>query len=217
MLEVKQLCVSYPSQSELISDLSFQLKQGQTLWLKGPNGSGKTTLLYALCNIIPQMIKAVRTGKIRLNNEPIDMVPLDKLIPRISLALSNPAWEFLFSNPGDEIVFALENIGLPEAEIESRISDVCQRLGLQPWLSLPSFQLSQGWQKLVVLAVHLAIQPAVLLLDEALTGLSGTNLEIALEALQQYTEGGGCLIIAEHSDRVQELKPSVLSLNGKLI
>jgi energy-coupling factor transporter ATP-binding protein EcfA2 len=214
MLEVNNLSVTYRDSSEpIISDLSFTLKKCEALWLKGSNGSGKTTLLLSLCNIIPQEIPASRTGDITLNNIRIDDQPLNKLIPILSIALSNPDWELFFSNPLDELVFALENIGLNHEVIKARIESVCSAFELHDKLDLASHQLSEGWKKLTALAVHSAICPQILLLDEPFNGLSKNGVRRVIEWLKSYLAQGGILIIAEHNDAVFELNPSCLTMD----
>lgn len=214
MLQVRNLSVCYPGQNHLFRAISFDLDSGQTFWLKGINGSGKTSLLYALSNVIPQMIEAEKTGEVFLDNDLLNEVPLQNLIPKLSLMLCNPVWELFFTYPEDEIVFALENISLSEAEMESRVREVSDTFCLGSWLNHPTHKLSAGWQKMVVLAVHAAIKPRVLLLDEPFNGLSDASSEKVLSWLINYTKEGGSLIIAEHSALVERLNPAILQLGN---
>ncbi len=214
MLEVSNLSVTYQDSSEpIFRDLSFTLQKGNALWLKGSNGSGKTTLLHSLSNIIPQEIPAFRSGDITLNNIKINDLPLNRLLPMLSIALSNPDWELFFSNPLDELVFALENIGLNPEVIKARIESVSSAFELQDKLDLASHQLSEGWKKLTALAVHAAICPQILLLDEPLNGLSSAGIRRVIEWLKSYLAQGGILICAEHNDAVNELNPILLTMN----
>ncbi len=214
MLQVKKLSLRYPeSDIDLLTDISFTLNDGEVLWLKGANGAGKTSLLYAISNVIPQSISCSRTGDIVLYDELMNEVPVNKLIPKISLMLSNPHWELFFSTPEDEIVFALENIGLADAEIKDRVSSVCAAFNLEQFMKFPSNKLSIGWQKMVILAVHAAIMPKVLLLDEPFNGLSETNINRVLDWLKSYLTKGNSVIIAEHSEKVKILNPVILDIS----
>ncbi|HOV16141.1 MAG TPA: ABC transporter ATP-binding protein [Candidatus Cloacimonadota bacterium] len=213
MLEVRQLGVRYPGQDFLFQDLSFQVSEGEVLWLRGPNGAGKTTLLYAVSNIIPSSVQAERQGSVFLNGENITTLPINKLIPKLSIVLSNPAWEMFFSTAEEEILFALENMGLPEKEIEQRLKTIAEQFELMPMLNEPSLHFSAGWQKMLVLAVHAAIRPQVLLLDEPFAGLSDESVKKVINCLKDYLAKGGCLILAEHSSAVTELEPVTLNLS----
>ena len=215
MLQVNDLSVRYPGQKFLFANLSFTLNKGETLWLKAPNGSGKTTLLYALCNVIPRAIDAERTGEIRLDNVLVNDIPLQKLLPDLSLMLCNPDWELFFTYPEQEMIYALENLGLSDAEIKDRLNKAISDFGLEPWLHTPTHKLSAGWQKMVVLAVHAVVKPKVLLLDEPFNGLSDANTERVLVWLKHFTREGGSLIIAEHSPLVTKLDPTVFELGVK--
>lgn len=159
------------------------------------------------------MVQAERQGEILVAGENITSKPLQKLIPQLSIALYNPSWELFFTTAEEELLFALENLGLPETEIEERIRTVTAQLGLESMLSKTSLHLSQGWQKLLILAVHMAIRPQVLLLDEPFVGLSETSLKRAINCLTLYLEAGGSLVLAEQSPSAAELKPIVQKLN----
>lgn len=213
MLQINNLSVRYPQQDWLFKDVSLILNKGETLWLKGTNGSGKTSLLYAVANVIPLMIEAERTGEVFLDNDLLNDVPLNNLIPELSLMLCNPYWDLFFTYPEDEIVFALENIGLSVSEIDGRLKSVSEEFGLGEWLKFPTHKLSAGWQKMVVLAVHAAIRPKILLLDEPLNGLSPANIATVMNWLAGYSREGGILIIAEHSPLITKLIPAILNLD----
>jgi energy-coupling factor transport system ATP-binding protein len=213
MLEVSNLAIRYPNQDFLIKDVSFCLKAGESLWLTGANGTGKSSLLYALCNIIPQLLQAERPGRIKLFCEDVSEVSVNRLIPDISLAFSDPRWEFFFSTPRDDMIFVLENIGLKDEEINTRINNICKRFQMKPWLDYPSYQLSSGWQKISSLAVQAVINPSLLLLDEPLNGLSEKLAELVLNWLQDYLKQGGILVIAEHSGSMKKLNPKELNLD----
>ncbi|MFO7660146.1 MAG: ABC transporter ATP-binding protein [Candidatus Cloacimonadaceae bacterium] len=212
MLQVNDLSVRYPGQKFLFENLSFTLGQGETLWLKAPNGSGKTTLLYALSNVIPISIVADRSGEVLLDNVLLNDVPLPNLLPVLSLMLCNPGWELFFTFPEEEIIFALENLNLSEAEIGDRLNSICSDFALEQWMQTPVHKLSAGWQKMVVLAAHCAVKPRVLLLDEPFNGLSDVNAARVMSWLKNYLRDGGSLIIAEHSPRIEQLNPTLLEL-----
>jgi energy-coupling factor transporter ATP-binding protein EcfA2 len=213
MLEVRNLSVHYQDCLKLLDNLSFQLKSGEILWLRGPNGSGKTTLLYSICNIIPQMIEATRTGKIYLDGDDITSRPLNLMLPDLSFSMSNPNLEFFFANPEDEIIFALENAGFSEAEIKARLERAINHFGLQKFRQTHTHHLSAGWQKMASLAVQAAISPRILLLDEPLNGLSPDNIGVVIGWVKDYLSGGNCLVVAEHSEAINDLNPIVLNLD----
>jgi energy-coupling factor transporter ATP-binding protein EcfA2 len=213
MLETRNLNVRYPDHTcSIINNISFKVGQGETLWLKGANGTGKTTLLYACCNIIPQEIAAERTGEVYLENKLLNEVNLNRLNPELSMILANPQWELFFNTPKDEIAFTLENLGLSQSDIQSRLDYSVTLFDLANIIDTDSHTLSRGWQKVVSLAVHAAIRPKVLLIDEPLSGLSETCQKRVLNWLREYLNDGGCLVIAEHNEIIQELGPAVLML-----
>jgi energy-coupling factor transporter ATP-binding protein EcfA2 len=213
MLVVKDLSLAYPGQKSLLKHLSFRLEQAHLLWLKGVNGCGKTSLLYSLCNIIPQHIRADRQGEVLLNGVRLNELPVNQLAPKLTMALNNPEWEFFFNSVTEEIIFALENLGLPEVEIETRLQKTLQTFSLTDKQDFPLHRLSAGWQKMASLAVQAAIEPNVLLLDEPLNGLSQSNQTAVLNWMQDFLDKGGILLVAEHSNVLHDLSPHILDLS----
>lgn len=213
MLEVKNLTVTYPEAAKpVFADISFAMQAGEMLRLEGANGSGKTTLLYSLCNAIPQEIPAQRQGTVLLNERDMTSIPLNMLIPDMMLVLQNPAWQLFFPTVQDEIVYALENIGLTTAEIRARLDDALTCFRLNELAKAIPAQLSLGGQKLLTLAVAYAIQPKVLLLDEPLNNLAADNKVLVIDWLREYCQQGGILIAAEHDPVFATLHPQSLLL-----
>jgi energy-coupling factor transporter ATP-binding protein EcfA2 len=213
MLEIQNLTVRYSGQSEsIIKDVNLKVGDSEILWLRGPNGSGKTTLLYAISNIIPQEIAANRQGEIFIDSKPTQATKINQMCPHLSISMANPRWELFFGKPAEEIIFALENIGLPTSDIQSRLDHVIALFHLQSIMDTESHRLSFGWQKMLSLAVQAAIKPRVLLLDEPLNGLSETNKTTAISWLREFLQEGGSLIVAEQDNAISKLNPTVLML-----
>jgi energy-coupling factor transport system ATP-binding protein len=214
MLNIHNLSVKYPDNAaNTFTNVSFVLNNGEALWLKGANGIGKSTLLYAIANVIPQILDAHREGNISLDGININYKLVNELIPDISLMLSNPAWELLFSSIDDEIVFALENLGLKDDDIKERLTEAKSFFLLNQWDSYQPHQMSWGWQKMLSCAVHYAIKPKVLLLDEPFNGLAVDNANIVVKWLKGFLQDGGILIVADHQTKVMGLNPKVLNLS----
>jgi energy-coupling factor transporter ATP-binding protein EcfA2 len=213
MLDVRNLSVTYPGQNKpVFENVSFSLQAGDFLRLAGANGSGKTTLLYALCNVIPLEIDAIRVGEVRLSDKDMTSVPINQLIPDMLLAMHNPAWQLFFPTVQDEIVYALENLGLESGEIQSRLDRAVQTFNLTDMVKHNPAELSLGWQRLVLLAVMEAIQPKVLLLDEPLNNLSNANKVLVINWIRDYCHRGGSVIAAEHDQAISRLNPRTLLL-----
>lgn len=213
MFIVNNLSVRFhDNPANTFANVSFVLNKGEALWLKGAIGVGKTTLLYAMVNVIPQIVSAHRNGSIELEGHVISEVSVNELMPDVSMVLSNPAWELLFPSIDDEIVFTLENMGLPEQEIDKRLKAIKDDFCLSQWDGYKPCQLSVGWQRMLSLAIHCVINPKVLLMDEPFSGLSADNTDVILAWQKRYLASGGILIVTDHQQAVMELRPTILCL-----
>lgn len=213
MLEVQDLSVHFSDSTEyLFHDLTFQLQAGDLLWLKGPNGCGKTSLLYAMSNIIPQHIHAMRAGHIAINSKVIDDLPLNLLLPDLALAMQNPEQQILFPTVEEEIIYTLENMGVADPLIEERLNQSMDKFDLAQYRKINPHNLSVGYQKLLMLCIIDAASPEVILLDEPLNGLSDCNIELVLNRLEEFKQKGKTIVIAEHNDQIRDLSTNQLSL-----
>lgn len=213
MLHVKNICIKYPNHNDwILKNINLELNSGETIWLKGKNGIGKSTLLYSICNVIPQLINAIRTGYNFINGEVINDIPINSLIPNLSLMQANPHWEMFFTNLIDEITFPLENIGLSDKIINERLEYVTSLLGIGSIMNQPSVNLSFGWQKMAAIAVHAAMKPKILLLDEPFNGLSVNNIKSVLNWMTDFTNCEGSIIVTDHTTTIKEINPKILYL-----
>ncbi|MCC0060398.1 MAG: putative 2-aminoethylphosphonate ABC transporter ATP-binding protein [Rhodobiaceae bacterium] len=146
-----------------LKDISLDVNQGEFICFLGPSGCGKTTLLRAIAGLDPQT-----RGTISQGGKDISELPAsgrDYGIVFQSYAL--------FPNLTIErnIAFGLENAGRPRAEINARVKELLDLVGLPDQAKKYPAQLSGGQQQRVALARAIAVSPGLLLLDEPLSAL----------------------------------------------
>ncbi len=215
MLKVQNLTVRYSdAEAYLFQDLSFQLQTGSLLWIKGPNGCGKTSLLYALSNIIPQHIGAVRQGQILFDEQVLNDIPLPRMLPLMSMVMQNPEWQILFPTVEEEIIYALENTGLADNIIADRLQQSLDRFHLAQYQKANPHHLSAGYQKLLMLCIIDAASPDVMLLDEPLSGLSASHINLVLSWLEICKQEGKIIILTEHNEELETIATHKLCFNA---
>jgi energy-coupling factor transport system ATP-binding protein len=124
--------------------------------------------------------------------------PLWQLVERAGLVFQNPSAQMLTVSVEEEIIFGLENLGLPSATIEDRLGAALARFGLDPFRQRSPRTLSGGEQQKVALAAITARQPAVLILDEPLSMLDSTAAIDLVAYLAELARGGTAIVICEH-------------------
>jgi NitT/TauT family transport system ATP-binding protein len=155
-----------------LDNVSLSVRDGEFLALLGPSGCGKSTLLYLLGGFLP-----VESGSITVSEKPISGPGPDRGIVFQNFALF--PWKTVRQN----ILYGLEKMGLPKAERERRAKDLVELVHLSGFEdSFPS-QLSGGMKQRVAIARTLAVDPAILLMDEPFGALDAQTRGLMHEEL----------------------------------
>lgn len=162
MLSVVEVCVAFDGRL-VVDRVSFDVATGEVVALLGPSGSGKTTLLRVIAGLQP-----ADSGTVLLDGRPLDGVPAHRR--NIGLVFQD---EQLFPHLDvrANIAFGLRMAGRTRHEQTARVDELLALVGLPGFADRRVTSLSGGEAKRVALARSLAPAPAVLLLDEPLTGL----------------------------------------------
>jgi cobalt/nickel transport system ATP-binding protein len=169
MLEVDRVSLEVGGRA-VLRDLSFTVAEGERVVLLGVNGCGKTTLLRLLDGLAFPARGAVRYTGLPLDARALDGAAFRRRF-RGEVALLFQNVDAMLFNPtvADEIAFGPRQLGL--AGVDGRVARWAATFELEPVLDRPPFELSGGEKKRVALAALLAIDPRVLLLDEATANL----------------------------------------------
>jgi spermidine/putrescine ABC transporter ATP-binding subunit len=146
-----------------VEDISLSVEDGEFLALLGPSGSGKSTTLRMLAGL-----EEATSGEIELDGENLAGVPPHKR--DTSMVFQNYAL-FPHMTVGENIAFGLKRQNVPPEEIDDRIDDVLDLVDLSELRDRKPETLSGGQQQRVATARSLAVEPAVLLMDEPLGAL----------------------------------------------
>jgi thiamine transport system ATP-binding protein len=162
MLSVVDICVAFESHP-VLDHVSFEVATGEVVALLGPSGSGKTTLLRVIAGLQP-----ADSGTVLLDGSSLDGVPAHRR--SVGLVFQD---EQLFPHLDvrANVAFGLRMAGRSRHEQAARVDELLALVGLPGFADRRVTSLSGGEAKRVALARSLAPAPAVLLLDEPLTGL----------------------------------------------
>lgn len=216
MIQARQVTFRYPSANRGLAPVSLDVQSGEAVLVTGPSGSGKSTLARCLTGIIPHLYRGSLAGEVQLNGGKTTDQPLWKLAEHAGMVFQNPASQMLAPTVEEEIIFGLENLGLPREEISARLEAVLAQFNLTA-LRLRSPQtLSGGEQQKLALASIVARQPEFLVLDEPLSMLDSTAALEFVGYLDQQIQTGRSWIVFEHRQEFLETirKLRVVDLDG---
>ncbi len=163
----------------------LQIDQGDFLAIMGPSGAGKTTLLRIL-----NLLEAPHQGALFLSGDHLDRGPSLRQRRRVTTVFQKP--KLLSRSVEKNVSLGLEMRGISDP---GRVAGLLERVGLKDFAQAPALQLSGGEQQRVALARALAIQPEILLLDEATANLDPLNTAIIERLLLEEHETQGTTVV----------------------
>ncbi len=179
---------------EILCGIDLSIEAGSLVAIIGENGSGKTTLLKHINGLlVPTKGRVVVDGLDTRQNE-----NRPRLQAIVGMVLQNPADQIVASTVAEDIAFGLENINLPSVEIQKRVEEQIQAVGLFDEAERPPHLLSGGQIQKVALAGVLARQPHIILFDEPTSMLDPLARQTFLQTVLKMRQDGMTIVYITH-------------------
>ena len=164
IIEVKNLSYRYDHKSEdyILKDVSFHVKQGEWLSIVGHNGSGKSTTV----RLIDGLLEA-DSGDIIISGDKLTTDNVWEKRRQIGMVFQNPDNQFVGATVEDDVAFGLENQGMDYPMMVKRVHEALELVGMQNFKEREPARLSGGQKQRVAIAGVVALQPDIIILDEA--------------------------------------------------
>jgi energy-coupling factor transport system ATP-binding protein len=162
---IEDLVHRYPSGIEAVRGVSLVIEPGEAVAVLGQNGSGKTTLVKHLNGLLRPA-----EGRVLLDGRPTDDRSIAELAATVGFVFQNPDEQLFERSVEREVAFGPRNLGVPAPAIAERVTSSLSAVGLLAERTTNPYDLDLSRRKLVALAGVLAMDPAVLVLDEPTTG-----------------------------------------------
>ncbi len=217
LLKIKNIDFSYRS-SEVLNNVTFEVKSGEFLGIMGPNGSGKTTLLRCISNVLSPQI-----GIVLIDDKNIQELGKKEIARKIGVVPQTSGVDFAFTVSELVLMGRTPHVERFKSETtrDFRIAEKAMRLTDILHLAERTFdELSGGEKQRVIIARALAQEPEILLLDEPTVHLDiGSQIEI-LKLVRSLSEQKGIVVIAVFHDlnsAAQYSDKLMLLDNGKIV
>ena len=211
-IEVSDLSVCY-GKNTVLRDFSLSVHQGETVLIQGLSGSGKSTLLHVICGLIPTVIEADVSGTVLVYDKPVTELTISERAENIGIVFQNPETQLFCDTVEDEIAFGLENLCTPVSEISERINRVLDLVDMESYRYASPRELSGGQKQRVVLAAVLALEPKILLLDEALSQLDSIGKAAMLKHLKHLKNQNCTMLMVDHDDHLSEIASRTIEIS----
>jgi len=214
LLAVDGIEFAYAGGRRALADVSLSIRGGEFVALIGQNGSGKTTLAKCLNGLLrPQH------GTVRLRGTDLAALPLNRVARDVGYVFQNPDHQIFAASVEEEVAFALRNFGVPPSEAARRTHAALAAVGLTGSEAVDPFLLGKGQRQRLAVASFLALEPAVLVLDEPTTGLDYPEQRQMMDLLARLHAQGLTLVVITHSPWVvaRYARRGVLMQAGRIL
>lgn len=208
--------------SVALDDATLEVCRGERLCILGANGSGKSTLASVICGLL-----APDEGDVELAGHAVctggmpDLAAYRDARRQLGLVFQNPDDQIVTSVVADDVAFGPENLGVPRDEIAARVARELRRVAMEKYAHADPSRLSGGQRQRVCIAGALAMEPAVLVLDEPSSLLDVRGRAAIMRVMGRLAAAGATLVHVTHfmdealaADRVIVMERGRVALEG---
>ncbi|MCK8617717.1 energy-coupling factor transporter ATPase [Fructobacillus sp. M158] len=179
-ITIKKLTYAYPDQEALFQDFNLSVAEGEWLAIVGHNGSGKSTLAKLILGLLD-----FDEGQVTVFGQVLSEQSLSAIRRQVGMVFQNPDNQFVGATVADDVAFGLENHQLPSIEMPAKIERALKQVGMADFADREPHTLSGGQKQRVAMASVLALEPKVIILDEATAMLDPEGKQALLQNLKE--------------------------------
>ncbi len=225
IIELRDVSFSYSAEAEpALSHVSLAINEGEFVGVIGPSGAGKSTLAAMMSGAIPHHYQGKLYGATLVDGHDTCEVTLTDISRVVGSVLQDIDAQMVASSVEDEMLFGLENFGVPHDQIEDRITQTLETVGIAHLRDREIAKLSGGQKQKVAIAAILALAPRVLVMDEPTAALDPASSTMVFETLRQVNKLAGITVVVieqkvallcKYCERVLVLSEGQLAYDGE--
>jgi energy-coupling factor transport system ATP-binding protein len=214
MIEFRSVSFQYPDGPVALNNVNVQIEDGSCVAVLGQNGAGKTTFVKCINGLLRPTIGDVIVNGVNTKKESVAT-----LAKTVGLVFQNSDNQLFAPSVKEELVFSLNNIGVPVDEREARINSTLELLDLVDLAGKSPFLLSGGEKKRCAFAYLICMNPSILVADEPTQGQDEIQKRNIEGILKRMLESGKTIIVVSHDlDFVSHLATRVIIFHdGKIL
>lgn len=224
IIEMKDVSFSYGASSQVALDhVSLSVREGEFVGVIGPAGSGRSTLAAVLSGAIPHHFHGQLYGVTYVQGRDTCEATLTDISSVVGSVLQDIDAQMVASVVEDEMLFGMENFGVPHDQIEQRLVQTLETVGIADLRHREIATLSGGQKQKVAIAAILAMGPRVLVLDEPTAALDPAATQLVYDTLRRINRERGVTVVvmeqkvamlSEYCDRVMVMDAGKIVFSG---
>ena len=215
-LETKNLSYTYHDGTQALKNVNIKIRKGEKIAIMGPNGAGKSTLFSHFNGL-----NEPTSGHVEIDGEKIifERDELIKVRQKVGIVFQDPNDQLFAPTVKEDVAFGPMNLGLDYDEVEKRIRESLEMVGMSGFEEKTPHHLSGGQQKRVAIAGIIAMRPDIMILDEPTAGLDPEGVEKVLDILNKLNNEGISIVISSHDiEMVNQFADKIFVLHdGEII
>ena len=197
MLTLRNLSVFY-DENQVVHAINLNVSPGKCVVLTGESGSGKSSIINAVNGLGARYDNARIEGTIALDGDELTQKQIYEIAMLASSVFQNPKTHFFNVDTTQELLFFLENTGVPKQNMQKRLQDLLSLFPIAHLLNRSIFELSGGEKQILCLASAYISGCKLILLDEPTSNLDHISIALLADMLKCLKQQGITLLIAEH-------------------
>ena len=217
IIQTENMSFTYPDGTPALHDINLEIKKGDRAAIIGSNGAGKSTLFLHFNGILKPTSGLIKIGGEAFSYGKKDLM---KIRQKVGIVFQNPDDQLFAPTVVEDVAFGPMNLGLSKEEIEIRVSESLEMVGMNGLEKKAPHHLSGGQKKRVAIAGILAMKPEIIVLDEPTTGLDPRGVKQIMNILYKLNQDENIsIIIASHDvEMVTQFADKIFVVNkGEII
>ena len=191
VIKATGLTYAYEDGFDAVRGVDFEVYEGEFLAILGRNGSGKSTLAKLMNALFLPTGGEICVGGIVAKNEDDAF----RVREKCGMVFQNPDNQIVATIVEEDVAFGLENLGVPSAEIRRRVDAALKTVGMEEYALSAPHMLSGGQKQRVAIAGVLAMQPEIIVFDEATAMLDPSGRAEVMRVVRELNKTGGVTVI----------------------
>lgn len=206
--------VGTPFEKTAVKDVSLEIESGDMIGIIGHTGSGKSTLIQHFNGLMKPT-----SGKVYVEGQDIwdsKTTNIRDIRFKVGLVFQYPEYQIFEETVRRDIAFGPRNMGLDENEIERRVLETAELVGIsEEILNKSPFELSGGQKRRVAIAGVMAMEPKVLILDEPTAGLDPAGRDLVMGQIKKFHDrtGATVLLVSHSMEDVAKFASKIIVMN----
>ena len=213
-ITLDQVSFAYANGVQALHEVNLHIPAGQDVALIGENGAGKTTLVKQINGLLKP-----GQGRVLVGDWDTHEHTVARLAARVGYVFQNPDDQLFARSVRAEVAFGPKNLGVADDDLESRVTEALQQVGLQDQIDQHPYDLQPCQRKLLALAAVLAMNTPVIILDEPTTGQDARGVASIAGIVDRLKSAGRTVITVTHDIDfcAEHFRRVIVMANGDVI